>query len=84
MKYLITLIALCILSLNTHAVGKMNIPVLTVDDMNCDFVGVYVCTVPGTTPKWDKFVTCQQPKLQSCRLKPNPARVAHGEVNPKR
>ncbi len=34
---------------------KMNILVLTVDDMNCDSVGVFGCTTPDTTPNMDKF-----------------------------
>ncbi|VGO13057.1 Arylsulfatase [Pontiella desulfatans] len=37
------------------AQAKMNILVLTVDDMNCDSVGVYGCTMPDTTPNMDSF-----------------------------
>ncbi|MCF7848242.1 MAG: sulfatase [Kiritimatiellales bacterium] len=37
------------------AQAKMNILVLTVDDMNCDSVGVYGCTTPDTTPNMDAF-----------------------------
>lgn len=34
---------------------RMNILVLTVDDMNCDSVGVFGCTTPDTTPNMDRF-----------------------------
>jgi N-sulfoglucosamine sulfohydrolase len=37
------------------ASAKMNILVLTVDDMNCDSIGVYGCTTPDTTPNIDAF-----------------------------
>ena len=36
---------------------KPNILVLTVDDMNCDSVGVFGCEVEGSTPNMDKFAT---------------------------
>jgi len=35
--------------------AKMNILVLTVDDMNCDSVGVFGCTTLDTTPNMDRF-----------------------------
>lgn len=37
------------------AQAKMNILVLTVDDMNCDSVGAFGCPVPDTTPNMDRF-----------------------------
>lgn len=33
----------------------LNIVVLTVDDMNCDSIGVFGCPVPGTTPNLDRL-----------------------------
>ena len=53
-RFLITAIALVAL-LGPGAMGKMNILVLTVDDMNCDSVGVFGCTTPDTTPNIDRF-----------------------------
>lgn len=54
MKQQITIIVLILASMLTSS-AKMNILVLTVDDMNCDSVGVYGCTTPDTTPNMDAF-----------------------------
>ncbi|MGB0413098.1 MAG: sulfatase family protein [Coraliomargarita sp.] len=35
--------------------AKMNVLVLTTDDMNCDSVGVFGCATPDTTPNMDAF-----------------------------
>ncbi len=45
-------VALCVQALASQ---KMNILVLTVDDMNCDSVGAFGCTTPDTTPNMDAF-----------------------------
>jgi len=34
---------------------RLNILLITVDDMNCDSVGAYGCTVPKTTPNIDRL-----------------------------
>ncbi|MFT5052838.1 MAG: N-sulfoglucosamine sulfohydrolase [Chlamydiales bacterium] len=34
---------------------RMNILVLTIDDMNCDSVGAFGCSTPDTTPNMDRF-----------------------------
>lgn len=39
----------------TTASEQPNILFITVDDMNCDSVGVYGCKLPGTTPHMDKL-----------------------------
>src|SRR5210317_44718 len=51
------LITICMLmsAWSAGARAKMNILVLTVDDMNCDSVGVFGCTTPDTTPQMDRF-----------------------------
>ena len=46
--------ALC-LPIAAVANERPNILVLTVDDMNCDSVGVYGCTTPDTTPNMDRL-----------------------------
>jgi N-sulfoglucosamine sulfohydrolase len=43
------------LCFHVQASQKMNILVLTVDDMNCDSVGAFGCATPDTTPNMDKF-----------------------------
>ena len=47
-------IVLC-LPVALQANERPNILVLTVDDMNCDSVGVYGCTTPDTTPNMDRL-----------------------------
>ena len=42
-----------ILGLCAHGAEKMNVLMLTVDDMNCDSVGAFGCPVRGTTPNID-------------------------------
>ena len=37
------------------AAERPNILIVTVDDMNCDSVGVFGCKLPGTTPNIDKL-----------------------------
>jgi N-sulfoglucosamine sulfohydrolase len=49
------LLAVFVLSLQSQSAEKMNILVLTVDDMNCDSVGAFGCTTPDTTPNMDEF-----------------------------
>jgi len=34
---------------------RLNILVLTIDDMNCDSVGAFGCSTPDTTPNMDRF-----------------------------
>ena len=42
---------------NTSDDKPLNILIVTVDDMNCDSVGVFGCTVPETTPNIDKLAS---------------------------
>ena len=49
------LLIMLVLGMGIAAQAKMNILVLTVDDMNCDSVGAFGCTTPDTTPKMDRF-----------------------------
>ncbi len=46
---------LCLLTSIATAEDGPNILFITVDDMNCDSVGVYGCKLPGTTPHMDKL-----------------------------
>ena len=57
MKLLRNLICCCVflIGIPAAATEPPNILVLTVDDMNCDSVGVYGCAVPGTTPNIDRL-----------------------------
>jgi len=50
-----TMVVAVVLGMGFSAHAKMNILVLTVDDMNCDSVGVFGCKVPDTTPNMDRF-----------------------------
>lgn len=36
---------------------RPNILFISVDDMNCDSVGVYGCRLPGTTPNMDRLAS---------------------------
>jgi N-sulfoglucosamine sulfohydrolase len=53
MKMMMTRAVALGLAFTAHA--EMNILVLTVDDMNCDSIGVFGCTTPDTTPNIDAF-----------------------------
>ncbi|TWT84741.1 Arylsulfatase [Planctomycetes bacterium CA13] len=56
MKTLLQTIAIvCMIAVPAGAQERPNILVLTVDDMNCDSVGVFGCAVPDTTPNMDQF-----------------------------
>lgn len=58
MKRLLLLVVGLILVLPVcQADDRPNILVITVDDMNCDSVGVYGCEIPGTTPYMDKLAS---------------------------
>ncbi|MFK7819289.1 MAG: sulfatase [Planctomycetaceae bacterium] len=46
---------LLLLTSTVHAADEPNILFVTVDDMNCDSVGVYGCELDGTTPHMDRF-----------------------------
>lgn len=37
--------------------GRLNVLLITADDMSCDSVGVYGCAVKGTTPNIDRFAS---------------------------
>jgi Sulfatase len=58
------------------AVGKPNVMVITVDDMNCDSVGAYGCRLEGITPVMDRLAS------QSLRF--NQAFVQVGNCMPSR
>ena len=50
-----TLVNLAAINFANAAEKPMNILMLTVDDMNCDSVGVFGCKVPQTTPNIDRL-----------------------------
>lgn len=54
---IIVLISLLFLTTQTTSAAEkpLNILMLTVDDMNCDSIGVFGCKVPETTPNLNKF-----------------------------
>ncbi len=52
--YLVFAVILAVIGFS-DAKEPLNILVLTVDDMNCDSVGVYGCTTPDTTPHMDQL-----------------------------
>ena len=58
------------------AAEKLNVLIITTDDMSCDSVGVYGCKVPGTTPNMDRLAA------QSLRF--NHAYVQVGNCMPSR
>jgi N-sulfoglucosamine sulfohydrolase len=51
----ITLLLLGVIYSSLCAENKLNILFITVDDMNCDSIGVYGCPVANTTPNIDKL-----------------------------
>lgn len=53
-RFLSTLaVAMCLLS---HvAVAKPNVLIITVDDMSCDSIGAFGCTLEGTSPNIDRL-----------------------------
>ncbi len=51
----LVVVAMTMLGLCVHASAKMNVLMLTVDDMNCNSVGAFGSPVPGTTPNIDKL-----------------------------
>jgi len=53
MKNQMRVVILAMLAFSAQA--KMNILVLTADDLNCDSVGAFGCTTPDTTPNMDRF-----------------------------
>ncbi|MBE2285191.1 MAG: sulfatase [Prosthecobacter sp.] len=56
--------------------GKLNLLIITTDDMSCDSVGVYGCRLKGTTPNMDRLAA------QSLRF--NHAHVVVGNCMPSR
>ncbi len=48
-------ISLGMLPAFVQAETPTNLLIITVDDMNCDSVGVYGCALAGTTPNMDRF-----------------------------
>lgn len=56
-KYLIVTALFLAITLPVSAQEKMNILVLTVDDMNCDSVGAFGCETPYTTPNIDRLAS---------------------------
>jgi N-sulfoglucosamine sulfohydrolase len=44
-------------SLPIGAAERLNVLIITTDDMSCDSVGVYGCKLPGTTPTMDRLAT---------------------------
>ncbi|MBQ15979.1 MAG: hypothetical protein CMJ65_02515 [Planctomycetaceae bacterium] len=40
-----------------HAGPRLNVVLITVDDMNCDSVGVFGCPIPGITPHIDRLAS---------------------------
>lgn len=47
------LLCSCLLGGLARAEERLNLLVVTVDDMSCDSVGAYGCKLPGTTPNMD-------------------------------
>jgi len=55
MKLWLMLGASALGTLGAAAADRPNVLLMTVDDMNCDSIGVFGCKVPGTTPNIDKL-----------------------------
>src|SRR5688572_27047694 len=51
---LVALFLACVFGTNA-APTKPNILLITVDDMSCDSIGVFGCTLKGTSPNIDRF-----------------------------
>ncbi len=47
----------CIFTNTTRAADPLNVLLITVDDMNCDSIGVYGCKVKNITPNLDKLAS---------------------------
>lgn len=67
---------LCVLPLVGRAADKLNVLIITTDDMSCDSVGVYGCKLKDTTPHMDRLAA------QSLRF--NHAYVQVGNCMPSR
>ncbi|MDD7985559.1 sulfatase-like hydrolase/transferase [Lentisphaera marina] len=52
MKWIISFL---VVTLSLAAQKKMNVVLLTVDDMNADSLGAFACPVEGTSPQFDAF-----------------------------
>ena len=48
---------LCILGSPLSAAEKLNVLLITTDDMSCDSVGAFGCKLKGTTPHMDRLAT---------------------------
>ncbi len=59
-----------------RAAERLNVLIITTDDMSCDSVGVYGCRLPGTTPNMDR--------LAAASLRFNHAFVQVGNCMPSR
>ncbi len=51
----VVLLAVALPALAASATSRLNVLVITTDDMSCDSVGVYGCKLPDTTPQMDRL-----------------------------
>jgi N-sulfoglucosamine sulfohydrolase len=51
----ILLLLACLPALSARAAGKLNLLLITVDDMSSDSIGAFGCRLPGTTPSIDRL-----------------------------